>query len=76
MQTENQIKADAVNEFVSLMIGALDGGFVGTNNPTLAEIHRVAQHHVNDRYGVELPSITEQWGKETAELCGLAKNKS
>ncbi len=68
-QTENQIKADAINEFVSLMIGAFDSGFVDRNNATLAEIHRVAHHHVKDRYAIELPDIVEQWGQETAEEC-------
>lgn len=70
-QTANQIKADAVNEFVCMMIGALESGFVDKNNPTLAEIHRAAHHHVKDNYGIELPNIEDQWGDETAELCGL-----
>ena len=75
-QTENQIKADAVNEFVCLMIGAFDGGFIDNNRPTLSEIHRVAHHHVKDNYGIELPNIEAQWGEETAIACGLAKDKS
>ena len=69
-QTENQIKADAVNDFVTSMISALESGFIDSNKPTLAELHRVAQNHVKDSYGVELPHITEQWGLETAKLCG------
>lgn len=71
MQTKEQIKADAINEFVCSMIGALDSGFVDSNSSTLAEIHRVAQNFCKDSYGVELPHITEQWGKDTAELCGF-----
>ena len=76
MQTENQMKADAVNNFVSLMIASLESGFVDNNRPTLQQIHRVAQTHVKDSYEIELPGIVEQWGQETAELCGLVKNKS
>jgi hypothetical protein len=70
-ESKNKVKADAVNEFVSLMIGAFDTGFVDKNNPTLAEIHQVARNHVKDNYRVDLPSIVEQWGKETAKECGL-----
>lgn len=72
--TENQIKSDAVNKFVSEMIAAFDSGFVDKNNPTLAEIHQVAKNHVKDNYGVDLPRITEQWGKDIAEKCGLNLN--
>ncbi len=76
MQTENQIKADAINEFVCHMIAALDAGFVDTPNLNLATVHRVAQNFVLDRYGIELPHIAEQWGDDTARLCGyLPLNK-
>ena len=68
--TEEQIKADAINEFVSHMIGALDSGFIDQNSATLAQIHRVGQNFVKDSYGIELPHITEQWGKDVAKLCG------
>lgn len=69
---ENKVKADAVKEFVSLMIGAFESGFVDKNNPTLAEIHRVAQNHIKDNYGIDTPNIEEEWGKEAAKECGLA----
>ena len=68
---ENQIKADAINNFVSTMIGAFESGFVGKNNPTLSEIHRVAHHYVNDNFKVELPTIIEQWGEDVAKQCGF-----
>ena len=58
-QTENQLKADAINDFVCMMIGALESGFIDKNNPTLSEIHRAAHHFVKDRYGIELPNIVE-----------------
>ncbi len=75
MQTEKQIKADAINEFVCSMIGALESGFIDDNKATLAQIHRVAQNFCKDNYGVELPHITEQWGDEIAQLCGYPLNK-
>jgi hypothetical protein len=71
MSNENQIKADAINEFVCSIIGAFEAGFVETNRPTLAELHQVARNHVKDNYGVSLPDIVDQWGKETAIACGM-----
>ncbi len=71
MQTENQIKADAVNEFVCSMIGALESGFIDSEQLTLAQLHRVAQNHVKDSFDIEIPHLTEQWGLETAKLCGF-----
>lgn len=68
--TEDQIKADAISKFVNTMIGALEAGFIDTAQCNLAQIHRVAQHHVKDNYGIDLPHITEQWGDEMAKLCG------
>ena len=68
--TENKIKADAINEFVSMMIGARESGFIESSTLTLAELHRVAQNHCKDSLDVELPHITEQWGIDVADLCG------
>jgi len=64
-----KIKASAVENYVNTMIGALEAGFVEKNNPTLQEIHRVAQNHVKDIYGVDMPDIVEQWGHDVADLC-------
>lgn len=74
-EAENKIKADAVKHFVNLMIGAFQSGFVAHNKPTLAEIHRVAQIHIMDNYDIESQNIEEEWGKETAEQCGLRSDK-
>jgi len=71
-QTSEQIKTDAINEFVCSMIGTLESGFIDTNKLTLAELHRVAQNYCKDKYGVELPHIIEQWGEEIAALCGYS----
>jgi len=76
MQNENQIKADAISEFVNSMIGALESGFIDTPNCNLAQIHRIMQHHAKDNYGVDLPHITEQWGEDVAKLCGYPLSDS
>ena len=73
MQTENQIKADAIVEFVSNMIGALESGFIDTPNCNLAQIHRVAQNHIKDNYGIDTPCLIEQWGEDVAKDCGFGK---
>jgi len=72
--TENQIKADAINNLVSTMIGAFDAGYTDRNHLTLSELHRIAQLHVKDNYGIELPNIIEQWGESMAKQCGLGSN--
>ena len=74
--TENKIKADAINEFVSMMIGARESGFVESSTLTLAELHRVAQNHCKDAYGIELPHIIDQWGVDVADLCGYPLSAS
>jgi len=73
MQNENKLKAEAVINFVDLMIGAFESGFVDKNNPTLSEIHQVARNHVRDTYGEEYPPIDQRWGKELAKECGLGQ---
>ena len=64
-----KIQASAVEEFVNTMIGAFAAGFVNKNNPTLQQIHRVAQNHVKVNYGVDMPHIVEQWGQDMTDLC-------
>lgn len=64
-------KAEAVKEFVNMMIGALESGFVDTSNPSLATVHQAYRHHVKDNYGIDMPNIVEDWGQAVAELAGL-----
>jgi hypothetical protein len=73
MKSENKIKAEAIFNFVDLMIGAFESGFVDKNNPTLSEIHQVARNHVFDTYGKEYPPIDQRWSKELAKECGLGQ---
>ena len=70
MSIENKMKSSAVIEFVNTMIGALESGFIDKNNPTLSEIYRFAQTHIDDIYKIDTPNIVESWGEETAKLCG------
>ena len=64
-----EIKAEAVKEFVNLMIGARSSGFIETGICDLAEVHRVAQVHIKDNYGIESKSLKEEWGDDIFNLC-------
>ncbi|MBL4781750.1 MAG: Lar family restriction alleviation protein [Porticoccaceae bacterium] len=70
-RTANLTNAGAIHEFANSMVGALERGFIDKNNCTIAEIHRIAQNHIKDRYAVEVPGLAEEWGPETARLCGF-----
>tara|TARA_R110000822_G_scaffold219524_1_gene353670 strand:+ start:62 stop:439 length:378 start_codon:yes stop_codon:yes gene_type:complete len=70
---DNQLKADAISELVNTMIGAFESGFVDRSALTLQELHRVAQNHIKDNYDIEVKGIVEEWGRDLAEKCGLAK---
>lgn len=74
-----KMKAEGVKYFVSLMIGALEGGFVDGNTVTLAQLHQVAKNHLKDSYDIDSADIIEEWGEDVAKLCGLeisdSKNK-
>lgn len=69
----DKIKAQAIKDFVNSLIGAHESGFVDSNTLTLATLHRVAQNHIKDEYGINTPSLVEQWGEESAADCGFKK---
>lgn len=73
MSLENT-KAAAIMEFVDLMIGAFESNHVTTNSFTLAQIHRIAEHHNKNNFGVTYDNIVERHGKELAIQCGLNLN--
>ena len=73
-QSIEQIKADAVSEFVNSIMGALESGFIDENTITLAELYRVMQNHCKDKFGVEVPHISELWGEDTALWGGSARS--
>lgn len=70
MKTESEIITDGINDFINSIIAARESGFIDSSTATIAEFHRVAQNHVFDKYGINLPGLVEQWGKEVAKLCG------
>lgn len=69
--TAETLKAEAVREFVNTMIGALESGFVDRNYCTMAELHRIMEHHNKDHFGVDEKNIVDDWDEGVAELCGL-----
>ena len=71
----DEIKAEAVQDFVNMLIAAREAGFVESSNLTLAEIHQVAKQHIKDNYGIDTPNIAEEWGHDVAELCRLSASK-
>jgi hypothetical protein len=76
MNTEqiSKEKAAAIMNFVDLMIGAFEANFVDTNELTLAQLHRIAENHCLDTFGVQYGNIIERHGKDLANRCaGQAK---
>jgi len=73
MNTEklNDDKAAAIMNFVDLIIGAFDSNHVATNALTLAQLHRIAEHHCADIYGSKFGNIVSRHGEELAKECGL-----
>ena len=68
-QELNKIKADAVMGFVNNAIGAFESGFIDNNYCTLQQMHRSAQHHVKDSYGIDTQNMKDAWGDELFEEC-------
>ncbi len=69
-QTTEQIKADAINEFVCVIIGAYESGFITQNYLTLHQLHNLTRAHIRSEFNIDLPNIVEQWGASTAKACG------
>lgn len=61
---EKNIRASAVIDFVDMIRGAYDSGFID-NHPTNYDIYRSAQMHVKDRYGVETDNWDDELTKES-----------
>lgn len=68
----DEIKAEAVSDFVGSMISAFEAGFLNENIVTLAEVHQIARNHIHDTYGIETPNIVQDWGEDVAKQCGLS----
>ncbi len=65
----NKLKADAVMDFVNGAIGAFESGFIDKPVLNLQQLHRSAQHHCKDNYGIDTPLMTETWGEKIFEEC-------
>jgi len=72
----NEEKAEAVQDFVNSMIGALESGFTETNTLSLDQLYRVMQNHCEDEYGVNVPPIIEAWGLDAARHCGWPRGEN
>lgn len=68
-------EAAAVVDFVNMMIGSYESGFVDTCTLDLATLHRVMENHCKDSYGVDVPGLSETWGEETAMACRALNTK-
>ena len=69
--TEDEIKANAVMDFVDSMIAAFNDGYVDRNHCRLSELYMAATEHVKHAYGIENPDIAERYGKTVAKDIGL-----
>lgn len=61
--------AKLIMDFVGVMIGAYESGFVGTPVLTLGQLYQVARNHVKDEYGIDTKSLAEEMGGEFAAEC-------
>jgi len=62
----DELKAQAIMEFVNIQIGAFQANFAESNEVSLYSLYRFAQLHVMDNYNIEVESMTEKWGEEMA----------
>ena len=66
--SESQVKADAVKEFVTTIVGALDAGFIDGNTFTVAQIYEVARNHIKDTYGITTKTLSDVWGEDVPKF--------
>lgn len=58
------------------MIGAFESGFVDSNSLNLAELYRIAQNYIKDKYGEEIQNMRDAWGDDTYKLCSILNNET
>jgi hypothetical protein len=66
----NKERAEAIINFVDVIIGALESGHVHSNKVSLAQLHRIAEQHCRDNYDTEFGKLHERHGAELAKKCG------
>lgn len=75
-QELNQIKADAIMNFVDVHLGAFESGFVDSSELSLYSLHKSAQSHIVDNYSVSSQSISDKYGREFSEMCKSSKERA
>lgn len=70
----SNIRAEAVIDFASTMVGAFEAGFVDTPVTTVGAIYEVARHHVKNNFQFEAKSIYEELGEEFSNECFAGVN--
>ena len=68
-QTSDLVEKQAIMNFVNTMIGAFEAGFIEDNQINLADVYQCAKVHVKDNYGIDIPNLEHEWGKELALQC-------
>jgi hypothetical protein len=74
-QKLNIIKTEAIMAFANMHVGAFDAGFVEGNTLTVYDVHRSAQNYVRDTFQVNVRSLAETWGNDTAVDCRASEFK-
>ena len=64
-----QKTADVIMEFVNQFAEAYQAGFSPYPQCTLQQLHRVAQHHIKDNYGVKTKEFSEVFGTALFDEC-------
>ncbi len=73
-QRSDLVKTQAIMNFVNNMIGAFESGFIEDNQSNLADIYQCAKVHIKDNYGIDIPNLEHEWGKELALQCKESSN--
>lgn len=66
---EAQNAANTIIQFVNQIVDAYLSGFTPYPHCTLQQLHRVAQHHVKDSYGIESKEFSQEFGAEIFKEC-------
>lgn len=64
-------KSELIMGFVNQICAAYESGFTPYPHMTLQQLHRVAQHHVKDEFGVDVDDFEKVFGMELFEQCKM-----
>ena len=74
VETHNKIATDAIMHLVNTMIDAHLSGFTDRNHLTLAELHRIAENHIQDNYNHKVKTLKDAYGDEVVEVLSKSSN--